>query len=163
MSRSLPTYPEDLQKWEKLRNEAISTVMENDKSSFKRKPIDTWAFIDEMGLTLEEFRLLYLIGSNERWLKGSGGVRKKYANGCYMKRDNIAKRAGMSPAKVTETLKILVGANIIEALGRKRRVKGGETLAAAPNEYRIAPFHQWLNPPELKQKREEIQNKSRKT
>ncbi len=156
-TKRIPKYPsskQDLQKWEEMRTRARKEVQP--EAHFKRKPLDCWEFIEKMGLTLAEFRLLYVIANGERWNKRK---KDKRENGCYLSGDTIANRTGMSKTKVYETLKILRQANIIEQTGRRAsRTKTGRAFAGASNEYQILPFDQWVTPPELVTIRERITN-----
>lgn len=159
MGRAKPKHPSsqtELDKWKKAHNDAIKVVMEENKLGykFKRKPIDTWEFIDTMGFTLEEFRVLYVVANSENW------YRKTFKKGCYLSADTIAERCGMGKTKVHETLKILREANIIELLGRKLlTTNNNKTFAGQPNEYRIKPFDKWKTPPQLVKIRARVQNK----
>lgn len=168
--RRQPVYPEtetQLKKWRDSRLKArkhveIDNPHNPSQQIFKRKPLDCWEFVDNMGLTLEEFRLLYAVANAERWNKGKKNDKSEFVNGCYMSGESIANRTGLSKSKVYETLKILTSAKIIEKIGRRpQRTKNGRAFAGASHEYRIAAFSQWVEPPELAQIRQLVKPKQK--
>lgn len=144
------------QQWLKSRASAIKHLMEGDQ--VKRQQIDTWAVLDDLGLTPYEFRLLYCIARHEKWK--TVGRKKQLDNGCYASAAKLQKITGISRNKIFETLEVLQEIKLIEKV-RSRGKKGrtGTALAGWTNEYRIMPISQWLEPWEIKVVRKSLKQR----
>lgn len=167
-------------KWEKARLQAAKYLLdENDQ--MKRPQIDTWVAVDDLGLTVHEFRLLYCIARHENW----GSRPKKFIKGCYASTETLSKITGISRNKVFEVLLILREAKIIERIspengqplseqdekqkkGRVKQTKGSGKLLKFYGwtyEYRIKAITDWVTPLELIEIRNSVlenQSKSKK-
>jgi len=158
--------PKHQKQWAKSRENAVKQLID-EEGNMKRQQIDTWAVVDDLGLTVHEFRLLYSIARHERWNTLQGGHKKKFINGCYASAQTLSNITGISRNKVFEVLDILRAANIIEKLagddgkpkGRGKKGRNQVSLAGWTYEYRILPISQWANPTELLEVREKVLNR----
>ena len=145
--------------WEKHRSNAAKHLID-DEGNMVRQQIDTWAALDDLGLTPHEFRLLYCIARHEKW--GTTQRKKKFLNGCYASAKKLQTITGISRNKIFEALELLCTAKIIEKF-RTRGNKGrtGTSLAGWTNEYRILPITDWSTPWEIKEIRKSLKQKRR--
>lgn len=151
------------EQWKKHRSNAQKQLLD-EQGNMRRQQIDTWAVVDDLGLTVHEFRLLYCIARHEQWQTLKGGHAKKFINGCYASAETLSKITGISRNKIFEVLEILQEAKIIEKVagddgkpkGRGKKGKNKVSLAGWTYEYKILPITQWTTPKELVKVRERV-------
>lgn len=129
--------------------------MDGDK--VKRQQIDTWAVVDDLGLTPHEFRLFYCIARHEKWK--ATGKTKELVNGCYASAAKLQEITGISRNKIFETLDFLQKANLIQKIGaRGKQGRTGTSLAGWTNEYAVMPIRDWHTPWEIKELRASLKS-----
>ena len=131
-----------------LRNRASTAKYLMDGDKVKRQQIDTWAVVDDLGLTPHEFRLLYCIARHEKWK--TAGKKKELVNGCYASAAKLQEITGISRNKIFEILDFLQKANLIHKIGaRGKQGRTGTSLAGWTNEYAVMPIRDWSTPWEI--------------